>query len=1686
MKGKRRIAQLLIVAMLICRIPAWTMAASAIEEAAEGKGGEREGYETATPGDGRPGNLATPDGTDGSGRENTAEDERETKAPVATASNGILFSLSRSYGADGEYQLEAEDTSIATYENVNSNSEGNRVELQQEGSVTFDLGKITDFKEGKYLVSVNMNGNSQLIKLSVNSVEKGTIEKDSADWGSSDLAEYSYCWLELKKGDKLTVAEGERKYAHLDWVRLSCLEADYWIEAEDTSAAVCEGAANIHGDGDRVEVNGGGSITFDLSKISGFREGVYRLYAGVNGKRTLWKVEIDGKTIGNISAPGNEKFIRGTCVDAGFGGELALSPSGVIKLSDVDQSWGHVDYIRLIRVGEIQPGPEGVYQLEAEDTNIAAYENVNPNSEGNRAELQQYGSVTFDLSRILDFRSGKYLVSVNMNGNSQLIKLSINGSEKGTITKADRGFGYGDLEEYWYHGTVELTGAETVTIGENKGNYAHLDWLKLVRVDECCWIEAENTSVVSYEGIVNIHGDGDRAEVKEGGGKVTFDLSGISGFSSGIYQMYAGVNGTRTRWSVSVDGDEAGTIAGPGDGRWEKGTCRDNVLQNNGSPREIDLSPGSTICISGDASGWGHVDYIRLVRTGDSVPMFDETDEATGIRVTAPEGILPEGTTIVTDTVSRSVRKEIREQFKENDQKVYFYRFSLKTPGRSRLWGGGDGEEALDRMSELDGEVIARLPIPEGYSDGCELYFAREPGDLPEPVAGSWLEGRKLCFQMETKGGIFILADEDIWKFEGEKYYQKITDGGAAADLQPLEEIAFPIPDDEAFETGVYSLMLRVCGGQNYTILAEGREVAVITRTGTGWGDYELCAPTEVLKLSKGQTVVVRADDHYGWVDYMSLKPGSDFEEESEGVTVEADAGVVPAGAWLLVEPADELLLNELRELFGFAQENAPAMSFYRISLLLEGSPVSPSGILRIRIPVPESFGEETERSTGRTVLTEEQLSLYQVTEDGKKIKLPFRLTDEGEYVEFETRETGLFGLVDQAMGNELYYSAAGYYDQTTGSHGQYADLQPGDVISIPVKDLAGFAESNYILSVCSSGNRTKFMVLVNGVPVGMISRESTDWEEMEEAEFSDVLSLSQEDVITIYAPGLAGAGPYGWVDYVKLKETGREPAPLPAPKTKITLEAEDFYPDELEMGGKVANVNNPSKKVEFPILAADGFEENDYHFTLYTTGTMRNWVVCVNGVCVLSGSRDGSGYEKKYMTRELGNQLIHLKPGDILTVEFPEQDTDNYGNWVDKIVLNSRRRVAGAAFVGRTGGRILVELAGNFEAGGQPHTSVEAGNLIYQGEAYYKAQNDNPAADLQPGEQILIPVSDHGSFAEGTYRLMVRSCGNREFFRVKVNGFTVGNITRKETGYGMSEMTEDTMGLQVDLKPGDILALEGQTGGKYGWVDYVSLSRVGTGDLARAKVSEKNYTWEAEDYYTRQKDNPAADLQPGDEIVIPLRTNGEFPGGNWYVAVISNGSRTAMTIRKNGELIGSITRNETNFDMGSVTMDVLQRPVALNPQDVIAIGAPGDESGPYGWVDRIVLIPAAPASPQEKEEYRYPAQAYGTASLYLPAADLQPGEELRIPLQDNPAFMEGRYRVAVISNGSRERFDVRVNGQSVGSISRRPSDYGDNGMSSDKLERILDLKPSDVITVVGQEGDYFGWVSALVLEPAA
>ena len=88
------------------------------------------------------------------------------------------------------------------------------------------------------------------------------------------------------------------------------------------------------------------------------------------------------------------------------------------------------------------------------------------------------------------------------------------------------------------------------------------------------------------------------------------------------------------------------------------------------------------------------------------------------------------------------------------------------------------------------------------------------------------------------------------------------------------------------------------------------------------------------------------------------------------------------------------------------------------------------------------------------------------------------------------------------------------------------------------------------------------------------------------------------------------------------------------------------------------------------------------------------------------------------------------------------------------------------------------------------------------------------------------------------------------------------------------------------------------------------------------------------------------------------------------------------------------------------------------------------------------------------------------------------------VPLSDNREFSEGDYRILVISNGTREQFQVQINGRDAGTIHRKASDYGDNGMSADELQGVFHLKPSDVVTITGQPGDFYGWVSAVVLEP--
>lgn len=122
-----------------------------------------------------------------------------------------------------------------------------------------------------------------------------------------------------------------------------------------------------------------------------------------------------------------------------------------------------------------------------------------------------------------------------------------------------------------------------------------------------------------------------------------------------------------------------------------------------------------------------------------------------------------------------------------------------------------------------------------------------------------------------------------------------------------------------------------------------------------------------------------------------------------------------------------------------------------------------------------------------------------------------------------------------------------------------------------------------------------------------------------------------------------------------------------------------------------------------------------------------------------------------------------------------------------------------------------------------------------YEGEAYYMQQKDgNPAADLQPGEELTIPLSDNSSFVPGIYRITVRSCGNREVMTIKLNGEEIGTINRKGTGFGMDQMTDDVLDMDIELTPDDSISIYGQEGEYWGWVDYVRFDKVG--DIAASE----------------------------------------------------------------------------------------------------------------------------------------------------------------------------------------------------------------------------------------------------------
>ena len=86
------------------------------------------------------------------------------------------------------------------------------------------------------------------------------------------------------------------------------------------------------------------------------------------------------------------------------------------------------------------------------------------------------------------------------------------------------------------------------------------------------------------------------------------------------------------------------------------------------------------------------------------------------------------------------------------------------------------------------------------------------------------------------------------------------------------------------------------------------------------------------------------------------------------------------------------------------------------------------------------------------------------------------------------------------------------------------------------------------------------------------------------------------------------------------------------------------------------------------------------------------------------------------------------------------------------------------------------------------------------------------------------------------------------------------------------------------------------------------------------------------------------------------------------------------------------------------------------------------------------------------------------------------------IPLNTNADFSGGKYTLSISSCGNRESFEILINGESVGSISRSGTGFGMDQMTVDKLDVVLELYADDIVTVVAS-ADGYGWVDYLQLD---
>lgn len=1408
-----------------------------------------------------------------------------------------------------------------------------------------------------YELKIETGGFTREYVIKVNGEEKGRVNhtNDSDDWGvyaEQTLTEH----ISLKAGDVLSVYTEDNygMVGNLTFTKAEAEEEKGFEDSDSDTGIYAEADAGVVEEGAKLVVN---TVSEDNESLQTALED-----KGIDvNKGTYYDIYLEDQNGDKIQLEGGSVTIR-IPLPAGYQKDkiavFHLSGNGTFSwITDYQVTgtskqmvefkvtnfsiFGIVDQSETV----VDPTPEESYVYEAEDYY------------GNKDGIQNDGDVTFcDMQpgetieipvSDKELQDGNYELFISSNGTRTGYRIYVNGVPAGVVKRTPTSWGAADLTVDVYDGILSLKSSDKITVeaptdrdGDNNQLFGKLDSVILKPADG----EPENPGLQKQ--VVLGSGDWYFGTIQNDvyanlrpGDQIQYFIRTEDGFDTEAhtYELNVKTGGFGREYTVKVNGKEIGKFSHEGEpDNWDKYESHDLGIK-------FSLKAGDVLSIYADDS-YGMVGEITLTMTEEEPdPEYDSADSKTGISVHAGAGVVPGDSTLVVKTLTAgSGNQELADalaELKIDDSQGTFYDIQLQAEDGSKV--------------NPDGTVTIEIPVPDGYDESKISVFRIQDGK-PEWVENARVENGKIIINVTDFGIIGIVNDyveTGVYVYEAEKYYAgDIISAGDVTyiDMQPGDTIKIPV-SDQPMEAGNYKLTLRSNGDRNgYRIYVNGKPAGIVNRRGqaVGWEAADLTEdeydgvlslkPGDIITIEAPTNTVEKGDDNgplYGKLDSMTLRL-TDAEPENPGLK---DTVVLKSEDWYLGGTdgnggvnlrSDDQIDFFIRTEEGFAEEE----NIYQLKVQLGGfrteHTVKVNG---------EVIGTITRDATDWGVFTE--------SEFGKNLTLKA-----GDILSICASDSwGTVGDItltrtEEPAINPLVYEAEDFYENKDGIQHegsvQYCDMQPGEAVTFTM--IAELPAGYYKVSAVSNGTRMAYMVSVNGTPRGVIKRTATGWNaaDLTTDSYDEILWLEPGDTVTLTASVNKDENDgqtFGKLDKLVL-ESASEPA-TPAAKDRITLRAENWYGGTMDSSGGM-NIR-PNDSLDFVIREQDGFVEDDYSITVKSGGFRSGYTIKVNGTTVT---------ELSVRTCEWGLYLsstasvrVHLKPGDVLSFYA----ADSWG-CIDAVILQKDGAPANTSMADRRGGRTAVPYYANSDGAKASGTEPR---FIFQGEGYYQKQSDNPAADLQPGQQIEIPLLDNPNFVDGVYQVTIVSCGGRDHFFVKVNGLKSGRIDRQPNGYGMNKMTRDTLSTTVELNKGDLLCIEAAPT-EWGWVDYIQLDLI---QKAETPVERKSYEFKAMNFYgKKQADTDTADLQPGESIEIPVAADG-FEAGYYLVSATACGDRTKMSVEVNGEEVGWIQRNKNSYGIEAMVRDTMPVPVYLKPGDQLSICAPAN--GGWGWVEKVTLI---------------------------------------------------------------------------------------------------------------------------------